>query len=97
MGDFEKAQDYYHRALNIEFDTYAVLGLALITKSQGKYNEAVTSLKRLVQQDSKNYRIFMELAACYVKLGDKRQAVEVLEEKKKMGRNVHIAEMLEQI
>jgi tetratricopeptide (TPR) repeat protein len=97
LGNFEKAQDYYHRALNIEFDTYAVLGLALITKSQGKYNEAVNSLRRLVQQDSKNYRIFIELAACYIKMGDKRQAIEVLEEFQKMGRNVHIAEMLEQI
>ena len=98
MGEYEKAQDYYERALNIEFDTYAVLGLAMISKDQGKFDEAATSLKRLMQQDAKNYRIFLELANCYVKMGERRQAIAVLEEFQKLGiRNSHISEMLEKI
>ena len=98
MGQFDQAQDYYERALNIEFDTYAVLGLALIAKSQGKLEEAATSLRRLIQQDSKNYRIFVELADCYIKKGDKRQAAEVLEEFQRLGiRSTQVSEMLEKL
>jgi tetratricopeptide (TPR) repeat protein len=98
MERYEKAQEYYERALNIEFDTYAVLGLSLVAKAQGKYTDAVTSLKRLIQQDSRNYRLFIELADCYLKWGDKKQALETLEEFQKFGiRNAQIAEMLERI
>jgi tetratricopeptide (TPR) repeat protein len=98
LGDFEKAQDYYERALNIEFDTYAVMGLASISEARGKYDEAITSLQRLKQQDPKNYRIFLALANCCMKKGSKKQAVEVLEEFQRLGiRSVQIAEMLEKI
>jgi tetratricopeptide (TPR) repeat protein len=98
MGDFEKAQDYYERALNIEFDTYAVMGLSLIAKAQGKYNDAATSLRRLLQQDPKNHRIYIELADCCLKKGDKREAIEVLEEFQRLGiRNSQISEMLERL
>ena len=98
MNDFETAQQYYERALNIEFDTYAVLGLALVAKAAGKYAEAATSLKRLIQQDAKNYRLFIELADCYLKQGDKNQARETLEEFQRFGiRNTQITAMLERI
>jgi tetratricopeptide (TPR) repeat protein len=96
MGDFERAQNYYERALNIEFDIYAVMGLAMIEKIQGRYDEAGTSLRRLIQQDSRDYRIFLELADCCLKKGDRNQAVEVLEEFQRLGiRNAQINEMLE--
>ena len=98
MGEYDKAQEYYERALNIEFDTYAVLGLAMISKDQGKFDEAAASLKRLLQQDTKNFRIFIELANCYLKTGDRRLAIEVLEEFQKLGiRNTQISELLERI
>ena len=98
LGDFERAQSYYERALNIEFDIYAVMGLALIAKTQERYDEAATSLRRLIQQDSKDYRIFIELADCCLKRGDKHQAVEVLEEFQRLGiRNTHVNEMLEKM
>ncbi|MDR0316785.1 MAG: tetratricopeptide repeat protein [Treponema sp.] len=98
MGDYEKAQVYYERALNIEFDTYAVLGLALISKAKENYDDAIASIKRMLQQDNRNYRLFIELAGCYLKKGDKRQAQEVLEEFQKLGiRNASIVEMLEKI
>jgi len=98
LGDFEKAQEYYENALNIEFDTYAIMGLALISKAQEKYNEAILSLRRLKQQDPKNYRIYVELAECCLKIGNKRQAVEILEEFQQLGiRNAQVAEMLEKM
>ncbi|MCL2193018.1 MAG: tetratricopeptide repeat protein [Treponema sp.] len=98
LGDIKKAQDYYERALDVEFDIYAVLGLALISKSQKKYNDAVLSLQRLMQQDSKNHRITIELADCLLKMGNKHKAIEVLEDFQRMGvRNPHVAEMLEKL
>ena len=98
LGNYEKAQEYYENALNIEFDTYAIMGLALISKAQGKYDEAILSLRRLKQQDPKNYRIYIELADCCLKMGDRRQAVETLEEFQRQGiRNAQISDMLEKI
>jgi tetratricopeptide (TPR) repeat protein len=95
LNDFDKAAEYYHRALNVEFDTYAVLGLAEMAKIQGKYDEAIESLRRLTQQDPKNYRLYLELADCYVKKNDRARAIAVLGEFQKQGiRNAFVtAEM----
>jgi tetratricopeptide (TPR) repeat protein len=98
LGDYPRAVDYYERALNIEFDTYAVLGLAMVGKAQGKYEEASSSLRRLIQQDPRNYRLYLELADCRVKKGDRRGAAEALEEFQKQGiRSVQVNEFLEKI
>ncbi|MDR2499785.1 MAG: tetratricopeptide repeat protein [Treponema sp.] len=98
MQDFAMAVEYYRRALNIEFDTYAVLGLAVVAKAQGKYEEAAGSLRRLVQQDPKNYRFYIELADCLMQQGEKTQAVETLGNFQKMGyRNAHIIEFLDRL
>ncbi|MDR2534650.1 MAG: tetratricopeptide repeat protein [Treponema sp.] len=96
LGDYEQAVDYYQRALNIEFDTYAVLGLAMVAKALCKYTEAIESLQRLVQQDPKNHRLYMELADCFFRKGEKHKAQEVLEEFQKQGiRNTYVIEFIE--
>jgi tetratricopeptide (TPR) repeat protein len=98
LEDYENAVGYYERALNIEFDTYAVLGLAVVAKGQGRYAEAVESLRRLIQQDPKNYRLYLELAECHLKQGERRRAQEVLEDFQRMGiRNQAIMDMLDKI
>jgi tetratricopeptide (TPR) repeat protein len=98
IGDYDRAVDYYQRALNIEFDTYAVLGLAMVAKAQSKYEEAIESLQRLIQQDPKNYRLYLELADCLSRKGEKHKAVEILEEFQKQGvRNAYISEFLEKL
>jgi tetratricopeptide (TPR) repeat protein len=98
LGDYEQAVDYYERALNIEFDTYAVLGLAVVAKAQGRYAESRESLRRLIQQDPKNYRLYLELADCYMKMNERRLAVETLENFQKLGiRNTGIMELFEKI
>jgi tetratricopeptide (TPR) repeat protein len=98
MGDYDKAGDYYRRALNIEFDIYAVLGLAVVSKMQGKYDDAIESLRRLVQQDPKNYRLYIELADCWTKKGDKDRAVEALAEFQKLGiRNMYVSEFMDKL
>ena len=98
MENYEKAQEYYEHALNIEYDTYAVLGLALIAKIQGKFDEAIRSLHRLKEQEPKSYRIYIELADCYEKINEKHKAIETLEEFTRLGiRNAKVTEMLERL
>ena len=98
LNNFDKAREYYEKALNVEFDTYAVMGLALLAKMQGNFEESITSFRRLIQQDGKNYRLYLELSDCYLKTGDRRNAVEVLEEFQKLGiKNTKISEMLESL
>jgi tetratricopeptide (TPR) repeat protein len=98
LSNYNKAVEYYRRALNIEFDTYAVLGLATVAKKQGNIDEAVESLKSLIRQDPKNFRPYIELADCLYKKGDRRRAIETLEEFQKFGiRNQAITDFLEQI
>jgi len=98
LSDFEKAKDFYERALNVEFDTYAVMGLALLAKAQGKFDEAVISFKRLIQQDNRNCRLYIELSDCLLKKGDRQKACEILEDFQKLGiKNQKISEMLESL
>ncbi len=80
MGEMEKAEEYYRKALNIDFDYYAILGLALIHKSQGEYSEAVTAMSGLKNAEPGNPRIYTEIADCLVRMRDKAQALEVLQE-----------------
>jgi pentatricopeptide repeat protein len=95
LKNYDVAKEYYERALNIEFDTYAILGIALISKTQEKNDEAIESLKKLIQQDNRNYRIYLELSDCYLKNGEHEKAVEILEDFQKLGiKNQQITEML---
>jgi len=98
LNDPENAKIFYEKAINIEFDTYAVMGLALVSMVQGKYDDAVISLKRLIQQDNKNYRLYIELADCYLQMDERQKALDTLEEFQKLGiKNAKIQEMLESI
>jgi len=98
LGRYEDAVDYYERALNIEFDTWAVVGLAVVAKIQGRYDEAIDSLNGLIRQDPKNYRLYLELADCRCQRGDRHKAIEVLEEFLRLGvRNNAVNEFLEQL
>lgn len=97
-GDYSSSRDYYNRALDIDFDVYAALGLALICKGEGKYPEAAEKLSRLISNDPKNYRLYIDLADCYVKLKDKQRAIEVLESFQKLGiRSTAVNEMLDKL
>lgn len=95
IGDFDAARDYYNRALDVEFDTYAAMGLAFICKESGNYKEAMERFEHLTQTDAENYRPYLELATCYVEKGQKAEAIKVLESFGKQGIfNENITQML---
>lgn len=97
-GDYQTAADYYNKAMDIDFDIYAALGLALICKGEGKYEEAIDRLTALIRDDKKNYRLYLDLADCYLKLNRKHEAVETLQSFRRQGlRNQAINDMLENI
>ena len=64
----------------------------------GKYEEAISSLTRLKQADPKNYRLYIDLADCYMKLDQKQSAIDILHEFQRLGiKSQAINEMLEKI
>ena len=95
LNNYEEAKKNYEKALNNEFDAYAVLGMAILSKNHNKYDEAIISLNHLIQQDTKNYRFYIELSDCYLKKGDRTSAVQILEDFLKLGiKNQKISEIL---
>ncbi|MBB6480250.1 tetratricopeptide repeat protein [Spirochaeta isovalerica] len=85
MGEQEKAQEYYTNALDIEYDIYAVLGLSLINRDKGNYEESATTIRNIIDKDPKNPRFYLELADVYRKWGKEKDAVQVLSDFLKTG------------
>lgn len=95
---YPEAEESYRKALNIEFDLYAVLGLALVHKAQGNYAEALNSLQGILRNDANNPRIYQEMAECYLALKQKDEAVRVLSAFQRRGvKNSQINEMLNRL
>ena len=79
LGRTEKAAEYYRKALAIDFDLYAELGLAIIAKEAGQVKKALASLEELIGKEPKNHRLSLETADCHEKLGQPERAIAVLE------------------
>ncbi|MFP4301102.1 MAG: tetratricopeptide repeat protein [Spirochaetaceae bacterium] len=85
LGDLETAEEYYKKALDIEFDVYAVLGLALIQKARGKFEDASQALEELVTKDPKNPRLYGEAARCLAEMNEPERALSVIKEARSQG------------
>jgi tetratricopeptide (TPR) repeat protein len=97
-GDYEAALSFYEQALEIDFDEYALMGLALIGKLQGNYEDAIMRLNRLIQADSKNYRYYVDIADCYLHMNQKKKALAILQDAiKHTGKNTAVLDLLEKI
>ena len=98
MGDFDMAEKYYRKALDIAFDTYASLGIAIINKRRGKYDDAVKSLEQLIQSEPRNYRLYLELADCYLAQKNKQMAIDTLLAFQRFGiRSQPVSDMLHRL
>ncbi len=95
MGEYEQAKECYQKALDIAFDSYAMLGLAILCKIQKKYDEAIRSLSVLRNSEETNYKVYLELADCYIQRNDRQAAIDVLSEFQRKGiRNQLISNLL---
>jgi tetratricopeptide (TPR) repeat protein len=80
LKEFDMERKSYERVFNTEFIIYAVLDIALIFKVQGKNDEAISSLKKIYQQDNRSYCIYAELFRFYLKNGENVKADDILED-----------------
>lgn len=85
MGDYDRAEACYEKALSIEYDVYALLGLALINRRKGQPEAAVKSLETLRQREPRNPRVHQELAQALIQIGHREEALTVLREFRKTG------------
>lgn len=98
MGRWEEAEEYYQKALNIEYDMYAVLGLALVYKHRKEWDRAVISLKSILRNEPNNSRIFQELAECFIEMKQFREAQTLLDQLLRRGvRNSWTLELVQRL
>jgi tetratricopeptide (TPR) repeat protein len=98
LRQYEKAEQSYKKALSIDYDTYAILGLALLSKEQGNYGDAISKIDKLRSNDMKNHRYYIELSKCYQEMGDIDKAIKVLQDFQDLGiYNIYIATMLDKL
>lgn len=75
MDNLVQAEDHYRRALNVQYDSYAILGLAIIHRKKKQHGEAITALESLLESEPENGRAALELSGCYE---DQRRIPEAL-------------------
>jgi tetratricopeptide (TPR) repeat protein len=98
MGELERAEACYQKALSIEFDVYAILGIALINRHRGEPEEAARSLTALLEREPRNPRVSQELAQAYLQMDRPDDALQVLIDFKKTGiHNSYVDELLARI
>jgi tetratricopeptide (TPR) repeat protein len=98
LGEYDESEKSYKQAINIEFDAYAILGLSLINKQKGNYAEAIDSLQGLVKTDTRNARLYLEIADCYIRIGKRKQAAQTLASYLELGfRNSYVTELYESL
>jgi len=96
QGEHETAISYYQKALKVGYDTYAVLGLALIKMSEGKYTEALERLTEIIEREPTNNRPYVEAAKCLEKLERTEEAIALLKDYLNLGiPNEQISEFIE--
>jgi len=98
MGELDRAMTCYEKALSVEFDVYAVLGIALIKRRRGAPEEAVGSLTALIEREPRNPRIYQELAQAYLQMDQREDALTILRDFKKTGvHNSYVDELIARI
>jgi tetratricopeptide (TPR) repeat protein len=98
MDELERAESCYKKALNIDFDVYALLGLALISRRRGEAEEAVRTLTSLLEREPRNPRVYQELAQAYIQADRSDEALRVLREFKKTGmHSTYVDELIDRI
>lgn len=98
MGELENAEACYEKALSIEYDVYAILGIALINRRRGDPDEAARTLTSLIEREPRNPRVCQELAQAYIQMDRPEDALVVLKDFKKTGiHSAYVDELLARV
>jgi len=89
LADFDQAEISYKKALNIEFDLYAAIGMAIVYRNKKQYSDAEQTIKTLLENDASNPRLYVELAETYLEAGKREEALEVLVQFQRRGLRSH--------
>ncbi|OHD82035.1 MAG: hypothetical protein A2355_18255, partial [Spirochaetes bacterium RIFOXYB1_FULL_32_8] len=79
LSYLDDAEKYYKEALDVDYDYYAILGLAFINIERKDYSKAINILKDAYNRDPGNNRSLYELALCYKESGDYAEGIKVLD------------------
>ena len=75
----------YRKAIENEFDYYAILGLSMLDKAEKNYKAAIENLNQLRNISGINYQISMLLSDCYLALNEKEMAIKVISDALQKG------------
>ena len=85
LGRNAEARAYYQQALDVEYDIWAIHGLAQLSRQEGHPAEAAESLESLLRFDPRMQRIYPELLACYQEAGNPQAAMATLDRMNRQG------------
>ena len=73
--------------MDIDFDYYAALGIAIIEKERGNFDDAIDMLTKIFIIEKNNSRLLIELAECHRLNDNKDQAVKLVKRSIDDGNN----------
>ncbi|MBC8316786.1 MAG: divalent cation tolerance protein CutA [Desulfobulbaceae bacterium] len=74
LGKGDEAESYYQKCLQINYDPFALLGLARIYRTRKQFAEAEESCKKILDKSSQDVRAIQELVEIYEAAGDLEKA-----------------------
>ncbi len=78
IGMNDKAEHFYQAALDVEFDSYAILGLAMLRKHSGEYQKAIDLATQIIAQGHKIPRAYIVMAESYERMHEPEKALGIL-------------------
>ena len=79
LGDHDQARRLYQAALDVEFDVWAIHGLAQLARREGRHKEAAESLESLLSADIRLHRLYPDLLDAYDRSGNRSAVQETIE------------------
>ncbi|UCB46269.1 MAG: tetratricopeptide repeat protein [Spirochaetota bacterium] len=85
LGDLKTSRSYYNRALEVEFDYYAILGLSMLDKAEKNYEAATQNLNQLITISGLNTKLALLLSECHVAMNNFDLGIKILGDAVKKG------------
>jgi tetratricopeptide (TPR) repeat protein len=79
LGRISEARTLYQRALDVEYDIWAVHGLAQLSRLEGRHAVAAETLESLLRYDSRLHRVFPDLLDSHYRAGNHQAIRDTIE------------------